>query len=85
MFSLHSLLPDKMDADRDEKGQLYYIYTRNSDENSIFAEHGRVYLQPEDAQFPGTGKFQINEIARLYRIPPHMEGCQQMITGRWRT
>ena len=36
MLSLHSLLPDKMEADRDEKGQLYYIYIRNSDENSIF-------------------------------------------------
>ena len=167
---LYPLLPDKMEADRDENGQLYYIYTRNSDENPNFEEYGRVYLRqqdvlhipglgfdglvgyspiamaknavgmtlaceeygasffenganpggvlehpgvlkdpakvreswhsvyggsknagkvavleegmkyqqigipPEEAQFLETRKFQINEIARLYRIPPHMVG-----------
>ncbi len=29
-------------------------------------------LPPEDAQFVETRKFQISEIARMYRIPPHM-------------
>lgn len=29
-------------------------------------------IPPEDAQFLQTRKFQIAEIARLYRIPPHM-------------
>ncbi len=29
-------------------------------------------LPPEDAQFIETRKFQISEIARMYRIPPHM-------------
>jgi HK97 family phage portal protein len=29
-------------------------------------------IPPEDAQFLETRKFQIQEIARLYRIPPHM-------------
>lgn len=170
MLALYPLLPDKMEADRDENGRLYYIYTRNSDENPNFEEYGRVYLQeqdvlhipglgfdglvgyspiamaknavgmtlaceeygasffenganpggvlehpgvlkdpakvreswqsvyggsrnagkvavleegmkyqqigipPEEAQFLETRKFQINEIARLYRIPPHMVG-----------
>ena len=170
VLALYPLLPDKMEADRDESGQLYYIYTRNSDENPNFEEHGRVYLRqedvlhipglgfdglvgyspiamaknavgmtlaceeygasffenganpggvlehpgvlkdpakvreswhsvyggsknagkvavleegmkyqqigipPEEAQFLETRKFQINEIARLYRIPPHMVG-----------
>lgn len=170
VLSLYPLLPDKMEADRDENGQLYYIYTRNSDENPNFEEYGRVYLRqqdvlhipglgfdglvgyspiamaknavgmtlaceeygasffenganpggvlehpgvlkdpakvreswhsvyggsknagkvavleegmkyqqigipPEEAQFLETRKFQINEIARLYRIPPHMVG-----------
>lgn len=170
MLALYPLLPDKMEADRDKNGQLYYIYTRNSDENPNFGEYGRVYLRqqdvlhipglgfdglvgyspiamaknavgmtlaceeygasffenganpggvlehpgvlkdpakvreswhsvyggsqnagkvavleegmkyqqigipPEEAQFLETRKFQINEIARLYRIPPHMVG-----------
>jgi HK97 family phage portal protein len=31
-------------------------------------------ISPEQAQFLETRKFQINEIARIYRIPPHMIG-----------
>lgn len=31
-----------------------------------------VGIPPQDAQFLETRKFQITEIARLYRIPPHM-------------
>ncbi len=31
-----------------------------------------VGIPPEDAQFLQTRKFQVTEIARLYRIPPHM-------------
>ncbi len=31
-------------------------------------------IPPEQAQFLETRKFQINEIARLFRIPPHMVG-----------
>lgn len=41
-------------------------------------EEGMKYQQigipPEEAQFLETRKFQLNEIARLYRIPPHMIG-----------
>lgn len=41
-------------------------------------EEGMKYTQigipPEEAQFLQTRKFQINEIARLYRIPPHIVG-----------
>lgn len=31
-------------------------------------------IPPEQAQFLQTRKFQINEIARIFRIPPHMIG-----------
>lgn len=31
-------------------------------------------IPPEQAQFLQTRKFQINEIARIFRIPPHMVG-----------
>lgn len=31
-------------------------------------------IPPEDAQFLETRKFQIDEIARIFRVPPHMVG-----------
>ena len=159
-----------MDVQRDDRGNIYYVYSRNSDENPMFKEYGDIRLKaeevlhipglgfdgligyspiamaknavrmtlaceeygasffenganpggvlehpgvlkdpskvreswnsvyrgvnnahkiavleegmkyqqigipPEEAQFLETRKFQINEIARLYRIPPHMIG-----------
>ena len=170
VLGLYPLLPDKMDVQRDDKGNIYYVYSRNSDENPMFKEYGNIKLKaedvfhipglgfdgligyspiamaknavgmtlaceeygasffanganpggvlehpgvlkdpskvreswnsvyrgvnnahkiavleegmkyqqigipPEEAQFLETRKFQINEIARLYRIPPHMVG-----------
>lgn len=39
-------------------------------------EEGMTYksigLPPEDSQFLETRKFQVTEIARMYRVPPHM-------------
>lgn len=107
-----------MTVNRASNGEIYYIYSRYSDENPNIEEYGQVYLQsyeilhipwlgfdglacylyqgtgnahkvavleegmkfqsvgipPEQAQFLETRKFQINEIARLFRIPPHMVG-----------
>lgn len=37
-------------------------------------KYQQVGLPPEDSQFLETRKFQLDEIARLYRIPPHMVG-----------
>jgi len=41
-------------------------------------EEGTTYQQvgisPEDAQFLETRKFQANEIAKIFRVPPHMVG-----------
>lgn len=170
VIGLYPLLPDKMDVQRDDRGNIYYVYSRNSDENPMFKEYGDIRLKaedvlhipglgfdgligyspiamaknavgmtlaceeygasffanganpggvlehpgvlkdpskvreswnsvyrgvnnahkiavleegmkyqqigipPEEAQFLETRKFQINEIARLYRIPPHMVG-----------
>ena len=170
VLGLYPLLPDKMDVQRDDCGNIYYVYSRNSDENPMFKEYGDIRLKaeevlhipglgfdgligyspiamaknavgmtlaceeygasffanganpggvlehpgvlkdpskvreswnsvyrgvsnahkiavleegmkyqqigipPEEAQFLETRKFQINEIARLYRIPPHMVG-----------
>lgn len=170
VLGLYPLLPDKMEVQRDDKGNIYYVYSRNSDENPTFKKYGNIKLKaedvlhipglgfdgligyspiamaknavgmtlaceeygasffanganpggvlehpgvlkdpskvreswnsvyrgvsnahkiavleegmkyqqigipPEEAQFLETRKFQINEIARLYRIPPHMVG-----------
>ncbi len=47
-------------------------------------EEGMTYKQigipPEDAQFLETRKFQLNEIARIYRVPPHMIGDLERAT-----
>ena len=170
VISLYPLLPNKMSVNRGSNGEIYYIYSRYSDENPNIDSYGDVYLQnhevlhipglgfdglvgyspiamaknavgmsiaceeygasffanganpggvlehpgvvkdparvrdswnsvyqgtnnahkvavleegmkfqsigipPEQAQFLETRKFQINEIARLFRIPPHMVG-----------
>lgn len=167
---LYPLRPDKMTVCRDESGQIYYLYTKTTDENPAIKPYGQVPLRkdevlhipglgfdglvgyspiamarnavgmtmaceeygasffangaspsgvlehpgvlkdpakvrdswnavyqgsanahkvavleegmkyqqigipPEEAQFLETRKFQLNEIARLYRIPPHMIG-----------
>ena len=170
VLGLYPLLPNKMDVDRDNRGRIYYVYSRDTNENPLFKDYGDIKLRaedvlhipglgfdgligyspiamaknavgmtlaceeygasffanganpggvlehpgvlkdpskvreswnsvyrgtnnahkiavleegmkyqqigipPEEAQFLETRKFQINEIARLYRIPPHMVG-----------
>jgi HK97 family phage portal protein len=44
----------------------------------------QVGLPPEDAQFIETRKFQIIEIARLFRVPPHLIGDVERSTS-WGT
>ena len=45
-----------MEVDRAENGELYYIYTRNTEENPNFKDYGRIYLRREDVlHIPGLG------------------------------
>lgn len=170
VMALYPLLPNKMQVERDARGELYYIYSKDTDENPMIKKYGEIILKkdevlhipglgfdgligyspiamaknavgmtlaceeygasffanganpggvlehpgilkdpakvreswnavyrgannahkvavleegmkyqqigipPEEAQFLETRKFQLNEIARLYRIPPHMIG-----------
>lgn len=170
VLSLYPLLPNKMSVNRDSRGNIYYVYTRDSDEAPSLTGYGEFYLSdhevlhipglgfdgligyspiamaknaigmslateeygasffangatpggvlehpgivkdpqrireswnsvyqgtknahkvavleegmkyqsigisPEQAQFLETRKFQINEIARIFRVPPHMVG-----------
>ena len=35
-------------------------------------DYQQISIPPNDAQFLDTRKFQLNEIARIFRVPPHM-------------
>ncbi len=57
----------------------YSAFGGSSNSNKVAVlEEGMKYtpisISPEQAQFLETRKFQINEIARIFRIPPHMVG-----------
>lgn len=54
-------------------------FSGSSNSNKVaILEEGMKYtpisISPEQAQFLETRKFQINEIARIFRVPPHMVG-----------
>lgn len=54
-----------------------YQGTRNAHKVAVLEEgmsYKQIGIPPEEAQFLETRKFQLNEIARLFRIPPHMVG-----------
>jgi HK97 family phage portal protein len=54
-----------------------YRGTTNAHKIAVLEEgmkYQQIGIPPEEVQFLETRKFQINEIARLFRIPPHMVG-----------
>ncbi|MDY2990603.1 MAG: phage portal protein [Hornefia butyriciproducens] len=56
VVALYPLLPNKMEVWRDGKGELYYTYTRTTDENPNFDKYGTVTLSKEDVlHIPGLG------------------------------
>lgn len=60
-----------------ESWQQTFGGARNSNKVAVLEEgmkYTPVSVSPEQAQFLETRKFQINEIARIFRIPPHMVG-----------
>lgn len=60
-----------------ESWNQVYQGTNNSHKVAVLEEgmsYKTIGIPPNAAQFLETRKFQINEIARLYRIPPHMVG-----------
>lgn len=55
VVALYPLMPNKMTVDRDENGQLYYTYTRSTEEAATM-ENGVVTLKPSDVlHIPGLG------------------------------
>lgn len=55
VVALYPLMPNKMKVDRDENGELYYTYTRSTEE-ALTMEGSTVYLAPRDVlHIPGLG------------------------------
>lgn len=57
----------------------------NESHKPIILEEGmsieKLGIPPDDAQFLETRKFQVNEIARIFRVPPHMIGDVEKTTS----
>lgn len=60
-----------------ESWQRAFGGSGNSNKVAVLEEgmkYTPISISPEEAQFLETRKFQIDEIARIFRIPPHMIG-----------
>ncbi|MDB2127477.1 phage portal protein [Enterocloster clostridioformis] len=60
-----------------ESWQATFGGSGNSNKIAVLEEgmkYTPISISPEQAQFLETRKFQINEIARIFRVPPHMVG-----------
>ena len=60
-----------------ESWQNTFGGSRNSNKIAVLEEGLKftpISISPNEAQFLETRKFQINEIARIFRVPPHMVG-----------
>ena len=58
-----------------EAWQSQFGGSQNSGKIAVLEEgmkYTPISISPEQAQFLETRKFQINEIARIFRVPPHM-------------
>ena len=60
-----------------ESWNKVYQGTANSHKIAVLEEgmsYKSVGMSPEDSQFLETRQFQLNEICRIFRVPPHMIG-----------
>ena len=60
-----------------ESWQATFGGSGNSNKVAVLEEgmkYTPISISPNEAQFLETRKFQINEIARIFRVPPHMVG-----------
>ncbi|MGI6325761.1 MAG: phage portal protein [Saccharofermentanales bacterium] len=56
VLALYPLLPNKMDVDRAQNGELYYIYRRDTEENRLDPRGGMVTLRRDEVlHIPGLG------------------------------
>lgn len=57
--------------------------SRNANKTAVLeggAKFHTIGLPPEESQFLETRKFQINEICRIFRVPPHLVGDLEKAT-----
>ena len=70
----------EMDSSLDDKSKEAFAkaWANNKDHGTPLLEHGIKYkslsIPPEDAQFLGTRQFSMQDIARIYHIPPSLLG-----------
>lgn len=60
-----------------------YKGVHNSHKIAVLEEgmkYHEIGIPPEDAQFLETRKFQLNEICRIFRVPPHLVGDLERAT-----
>ena len=60
-----------------ESWNRVYQGTRNSHKIAVLEEglkYKEIGIPPEQAQFLETRKYQLNEICRIFRVPPHLVG-----------
>ena len=56
VLGLYPLMPNKMKVDRDERGNLYYEYSRTTEDTKTLGKKQRVILRPTDVlHIPGLG------------------------------
>ena len=71
--------PEKL---RESWNQVYQG-SRNSHKVAVLEEGMKYHvigIAPEDAQFLETRKYQVNEICRIFRVPPHLVGDLERAT-----
>jgi HK97 family phage portal protein len=77
-------LKPEQKAELRESWQAMHGGSGNSFKTAVLqagTKFNRIGIPPEDAQFLETRKFQVTEIARVYRIPPHMLGDLERATN----
>lgn len=67
-----------------ESWEAVYKGAKNAHKIAVLEEgmkYREIGIPPEDAQFLETRKFQLNEICRIFRVPPHLVGDLERSTN----
>ena len=82
-ITLPGKLTKEQAAQMRESWYATYGGVSNSNKTAVLFENGkfeRISIPPDEAQFIETRKFQVADIARWYRVPPHMIGDLERAT-----
>ncbi|MDP9373582.1 MAG: phage portal protein [Chloroflexota bacterium] len=84
ILSVKEELDDKQADSMARRWQRLHAGARNAHRIAVLdngATWQQVGIPPQDAQFLETRKFQIAEIARIFRVPPHLIGDVERSTS----